>query len=391
MKRLTLLTLSLVALFMLVIQPVQSQHTTGRKMDELTMIQEQVAEIRKQTLKRVRQNPEFIKHHAETGLQSVRMDMALQDSVFDSINSFLDNYNGSKNCRQIDSLRIDAYAVKGMTKARLLADRVRRGDYVEYSLISLLPEIPADLNRPSNQLVKSQKYLDFLIARAFVHTVLDKGRFNTKLDTYPMLNEINDGLLRDAVVYRLLMESYPQSDLARWTDFAEDAVSGMSESSFRELLTDKLQRNGLGVKCYDFALPDVSGKIVRLKDLRGKVVIVDYWFTGCSACRDLNTKMKDIAAVYESAKDVVFVSISVDKKKETWLEGVTSGKYTHRESLNLFTDGLGTSHPVVSHYDFKGFPSLLLIDKDGCLAGIPPRPDDASGSDRFAEMIEQAR
>lgn len=391
MERYNTLTSILLVLCMLPFQPVQSQQTTDRKMDELTMIQEQVAEIRKQTLKRVRQNPEYKKLVADTGVQRLRMEMVLQDSVFNSIDRFLNNHSSLMSRDQIDSLRIEAYAIKGVTKARLLTDHIKHRNDYESAGVSLLPEMTTDLNYPSTQLVKSKKYLDFLIARALVHIIINKGRPATKLDTYPQLCRLDDGLLRDGVIFRLLMESYPDSNLARWTHFAEDAVSGMSQTAYRELLIDKLKRNGLGAKAYEFVLPDVTGKKVRLNDLRGKVVIVDYWFTGCSACRDLTTNMKDIVAAYDHAKDVVFVNISVDRTKEIWLNGIASGKYTHENSVNLFTDGLGASHPVVSNYDFKGFPKLLLIDKNGCLAGIPPRPYDTINSSRFVELIEQVR
>src|SRR5690606_10418986 len=239
MERYDTLTPILLMLFVLVFQPVQSQQTTDRKMDELTMIQEQVAEIRKQTLKRVRQNPEYKKLVADTGVQRLRMEMVLQDSVFNSIDRFLNNHSSLMSRDQIDSLRIEAYAIKGATKARLLTDHIKHRNGYESAVVSLLPEMTADLEYPSTQLVKSKKYLYFLITRALVHVIIDKGHPATKLDTYPRLCRLDDELLRDGVIFRLLMESYPDSNLARWTHFAEDAVSSMSQTAYRELLIDK--------------------------------------------------------------------------------------------------------------------------------------------------------
>jgi cytochrome c biogenesis protein CcmG/thiol:disulfide interchange protein DsbE len=57
---------------------------------------------------------------------------------------------------------------------------------------------------------------------------------------------------------------------------------------------------GRGVRAPDFALSDLNGQTVRLSELRGKVVILNFWASWCPPCRK---EMPDFAALYRGYRD----------------------------------------------------------------------------------------
>ena len=120
-----------------------------------------------------------------------------------------------------------------------------------------------------------------------------------------------------------------------------------------------------GVAAYDFELPSVEDKLVSLQSLRGKVVLVDFWFTGCSACKAFAGSLEKAVIPQYSDTSVAFVSICLDKDKNKWLKSVDQGGYTTARSINLYTEGRGFEHPLVRFYNISSCPFLLLIDREG--------------------------
>ncbi len=73
-----------------------------------------------------------------------------------------------------------------------------------------------------------------------------------------------------------------------------------------------------------FNLPDINGKMVSLKDFAGKYVFIDYWATWCGPCKAEVPFYKQLIDDYKS-KNIVFISISVDKDKAAWEKMVKEG------------------------------------------------------------------
>jgi hypothetical protein len=156
-------------------------------------------------------------------------------------------------------------------------------------------------------------------------------------------------------------ESDP-GDLSRVLALVEDA----HYRSVLEDLGDTRQPLKQRKPAFNFALPDTTGRLVRLSDFRGKVVVVDYWFTGCLACKQLADAMRELVIpLYEKQPKVVFVSISADADPKLWRQTVRSGAYTHPGSVTLRSGSF--DHPLYKYYQFFSSPKLQVIDKAGNL------------------------
>ncbi len=106
----------------------------------------------------------------------------------------------------------------------------------------------------------------------------------------------------------------------------------------------------------DFTLKTFDGKkTVTLKDLRGKVVIVDFWASWCAPCKKSLPELDQLDAALE---DVVILAINIDDKSENALE------FIDELGLNL-TCLFDKDKKVVEAYGVSAMPSALLIDKKG--------------------------
>lgn len=140
-------------------------------------------------------------------------------------------------------------------------------------------------------------------------------------------------------------------------------------------------------KSYPFSLPDSTGKEVTMDDFLGKVVVLEFWFTGCAPCIALAKSMEPVIDYFVDNKDIAFVSINLDSKEITWLNSLSNGvrfrykhldehvNYVHSHAISLSTFPAGFEHPITNYYDIVGVPVLILIGKEGeILDRNPPRP-----------------
>ncbi|EJL74381.1 TlpA family protein disulfide reductase [Chryseobacterium populi] len=167
----------------------------------------------------------------------------------------------------------------------------------------------------------------------------------------------------------------------RSSDISEiipEALSWTKDENFKRILSNLQQTRLKGASAKNFELPDPKGKIVKLSDLRGKVLVMDFWYTGCGGCAGLAPKLVKIKKQL-SNKDVIFVSISADKSKEIWLKSIKQGIYTDKSNTNLLAEGLRYNHPVLKDYSVTGFPTLILIDKQGKIMNNPVDPGKDEG------------
>lgn len=113
----------------------------------------------------------------------------------------------------------------------------------------------------------------------------------------------------------------------------------------------------------DFMLEDISGKSLSLSDIRGKVVIVDFWATWCGPCVMSIPELVDLQEKYKD-KGLVVLGISVDDDK------VSRGELlAFKEKMRIIYPILRANNKVFEDYFGRtsGFsiPTLFVIDREG--------------------------
>lgn len=203
---------------------------------------------------------------------------------------------------------------------------------------------------------------------------------------YYDLKAAYSGRLRDNLLTFLLYSH--RSSTEDISECIVDASLSIQDITLTKILDSVQKMQFKGTQAYAFTLPDTSGKSISLSDFKGKVVLLDFWFTGCTPCRYLAKALQALEPKM-SKDNVVVISINVDENKERWLASVRSGLYTCKNELNVNTQLLGREHPLVKHYSIWGYPTLLIIGKDGKVKQTPNSPSMDNGADLLSLLAEQ--
>lgn len=118
-------------------------------------------------------------------------------------------------------------------------------------------------------------------------------------------------------------------------------------------------RNWIGKPALDFQVTNLKGEELSLKDLRGQVVLLDFWATWCGPCI---AEIPSVKKTYEKYKDQKFqiIGISLD----TSMKPLES--YIEKEELG-WLHYWDKSRRVSTLYKVRGIPSTFLIDGEGII------------------------
>jgi cytochrome c-type biogenesis protein len=115
----------------------------------------------------------------------------------------------------------------------------------------------------------------------------------------------------------------------------------------------------VGNRAPDFQTTTIDGQPVSLSDMRGNVVLVNFWYTYCAPCR---IEMPEFEEVYNQYSDQGFTILAVNREEDA-------------ATIAAFADDLGLTFPLLLDetadiqflYRVLAYPSTFIIDRDGII------------------------
>lgn len=118
----------------------------------------------------------------------------------------------------------------------------------------------------------------------------------------------------------------------------------------------------------DFTLDNLNGGTVTLSDLKGQVVVLEFWATWCSPCVEGLDYLQRVRKRYAD-QGVVVLAINIAESRDEVADFMADHGYT-------FTVLLDTDGRVSDAYGVQAIPNTIVVDREGEVHTVTIGPDD---------------
>lgn len=231
-------------------------------------------------------------------------------------------------------------------------------DYYISEFFSLIDWKDEDLNRMPWVFEKAQEYASTI-------SLFKLPNENHKM----ILDMVLQDIPSDSRAYQLALAGITAGlksrDHTNFVPFAKQYVEKYEEAYPNAVKPLKIQLEQskafvIGGEAPDFSQVSPEGASISLSDLKGKIVLVDFWASWCGPCRRENP---NVVRMYNKYKDKGFeiLGVSLDSNKDRWVAAIAKDGLTWPQISDL----KGWANAAAQLYGVTSIPQTVLVDKDG--------------------------
>ena len=143
--------------------------------------------------------------------------------------------------------------------------------------------------------------------------------------------------------------------LAYLTKFTQDELQEMMETYQNQSASFDAALKGKPLP--DFVFKDILGNTYTPEDIKGKVVVINFWFMSCAPCIEEMPELNKLVEEYENNNDVLFLALTLDEK------GSMLNKFleTNVFNYNIVPD---SKDYIMKKLQVPSFPTHIVLDKN---------------------------
>ena len=162
---------------------------------------------------------------------------------------------------------------------------------------------------------------------------------------------------------------------------------GLKQTSIGKMLKENLDKRSvteIGSKAPEFTAPNPQGEQIALKDVLGKVTLIDFWAAWCKPCRIENPNVVKVYNKYhDKGFNIIGVSLDREGQKDKWVQAIKDDNLTWNQVSNLKF----WNDPVAQLYNIRAIPAAFLLDENGVIVATNLRGDALEA--KVKELIEK--
>ncbi|WP_157258297.1 redoxin domain-containing protein, partial [Pedobacter ginsenosidimutans] len=278
----------------------------------------------------------------------------------------------SSQFRVLEAARIKADVINSITsvpyyaprKLKLSADSAK--SYIRTFAALAQPTLEA-----YSRDLKDPRFLQLVVFRDIVGQVAKKQGGESQ-------SRMIDWIRADSLV-QVMRETEDKTKIAAFSDRL-DRIKYPPYRLAAIQVKNSLLHYGNGDPAIDFSAIELSGRTVRLSDLKGKVIFIDLWATWCGPCLQEMPAFEKLKAQYVGNSGVAFVSLSIDESTDGWKKNVASRK----------ADGLQwhIARSMLKDYQVVNIPRTIIIGRDFKVASFQaPVPSSKENLELIDELL----